>query len=340
MPRTSKLLSTISPSRVERLLGCPLRLAFEQSNFSSLDGHVSSFAVVGLTVHRAIQLCLEEREWTLDEAWIVAREEMMAVGPNPELAPNARRARLRLEKRLPELLAYIDACEPARLSLEEELADPNGALVGRLDLLVLGKSPRVVDYKTGPVSDDSLPRRSYERQLQLYAWLAAAALNVTVEGAALFSLRQGIVEIDVSKEKQDLAAAQAMQAVSAFNGRVPGSQPASPSEDMCGWCPFLGRCDPAWEALASGDVVRLGWGDAVQGPIRSTVTVSESGFAAVPVEALYGTVFGPTTIIDVPADEVENLSVGKVLSAWSLARRSTQPTTLAWREGISHLQSN
>ena len=128
-------------------------------------------------------------------------------------------------------------------------------------------------------------------------------LGFEVDSAALFSLREGIIDIDVSREQQDVAIMQTLDARSAYNARVPGSQPATPTAESCGWCPFVGRCDPAWDGLNSGEIERLGWGDAVRGVIRSPVTLTESGLAAMQLEAQFGTVRGLAAIIDVPAHE-------------------------------------
>jgi hypothetical protein len=211
--------------------------------------------------------------------------------------------------------------------------------MGRIDLLVLGRSPCVIDYKSGVASVDGHAVRPYERQLQIYAWLVSAALNVDIQSGALFSLRQGIIEVELSASDQTAATAEALEAKAAFNARVPGAQPATPSVESCGWCPFVGRCGAAWEALGSGAMERIGWGDAIRGTVAGPVMSSASGHAAIPVDAQSGTICGPITIIDVPASAVVGLTVGARVSAWSLARRATEPVILAWREDASHLTS-
>jgi PD-(D/E)XK nuclease superfamily len=315
-----------------------MRIAFEQSNAFLRSASTSTFALLGTTVHRVIELSLTDTGLSLSAAWDQATEEMSSIGPDPRLAPGARRAQLRLERRFPELRAYIDARGPTELCLERELTAPDGSLTGRPDLLILGRVPAIVDYKTGLVAEGRQPHETYERQLRIYASLAESVLGIDVECAALFSLRQGIVEIDVAKILREATVEQVERAVVEFNVRVPGIQPATPSEMSCEWCPFVGLCDPAWEALDSGAVVGFGWGEAVRGVVSDPITISESGLAAVPVSVVIGTVRGATMIIDVPAAVTEGLVPGSKLSAWCLARRGEDPVALAWRDESSHLQ--
>ena len=152
----------MSPSRIERLLACPLRIAFEQAHgqVPARKGQRSAFATVGLAVHRTIEFFLGEGAFSLDNAWNVACQELNTTGPDPRAAPGARRARLRLERRLPELLTYIESRRPTKLCMERELASPGGEIVGAARLLVLGALPSIVDYKTGVVEVDGRPRRS------------------------------------------------------------------------------------------------------------------------------------------------------------------------------------
>jgi hypothetical protein len=215
--------------------------------------------------------------------------------------------------------------------LERELAAPDGSFAGRLDLLILGRTPAVVDYKTGLVERDGQPDESYERQLRIYAWLADQALDVDIRVAALFSLRQGMVEVDASRTQRDAAMRYATAAVTEFNSRVPGVQPASPSQVACG-------CDATWAAVGAGDIEGFGWGDAVRGIVPAPPLRSADGHAAIQVNVEVGTVSGQAILIDVPASLVQDLLPGSRLSAWSLVRRSVEPNTLAWREQSSHIR--
>ncbi len=337
-PTSSRPLLTVSPTRLERLLACPLRIAFEQTATVSGTAAASPWALVGVAIHRTIELCLEDPPLDLDAAWTVACDVLAQTGRDPREAPNARRSFLRLQRRLPELIQYVAQREPTETRRECDLTSPDGTLSGQIDLLLLGSRPSVVDHKTGVVLTDGAPSSHYERQLAIYAWLVEASLGVEVDDAALFSLRDGIVEIDVSRSVRDRAVAEATDARDAFNARAPGAQPATPSDRACGTCPFVGPCDPTWDAVKQGLIDRFGWGDAVRGQLTAPIVRSAGGTAAVPLDVPVGTITGEAMLIDVPTVMIEGCSVGDWVSAWRLARRSDEPLTLAWRDGTSALQ--
>jgi hypothetical protein len=288
-------------------------------------------------VHRTIELSLGEPAPGLTAAWKQACDELADEGIDPLTAPNARRSLLRLERRLPDLLAYIEEREPATRLREQELTSTDGSVTGLADLVLLGGRPSIVDHKTGIVLADGLPRSQYERQLSLYAWLVDESLGVDVVDGALFSLRDGVVPVDVSGKVREPIVAAALRARDEYNARAPGEQPATPSETACGGCPFVGPCDRAWDALRAGAIEHLGWGEAARGPLRAPIVVAAGEVSAVPIAVGDGTVGGDAVIIDVPSALVTGCSVGDVLSAWHLAKRSDEPLTLAWREGASAL---
>jgi ATP-dependent exoDNAse (exonuclease V) beta subunit len=168
--------------------------------------------LVGVAVHRTIELCLGDPPLELDAAWAQACDEPTAAGPDPRAAPSARRSYLRLQRRLPELVEYVSQREPTEILREHVLTSADGVINGQIDLLLIGARPSVVDHKTGVVLADGLPRQQYERQLALYAWLVDAALGIEVNDAALFSLRDGVVEVDVSRGIREETAAEALRA--------------------------------------------------------------------------------------------------------------------------------
>lgn len=337
-PTSSRPLLTLSPTRVERLLACPLRIAFEQAATGRGAASASSWALVGVAVHRTIELCLDDPPLDLHAAWTEACEALAQAGPDPRDAPSARRSLLRLQRRLPELIQYVEDREPTETRRECDLASPDGTLSGKIDLLLLGSRPSVVDHKTGVVLADGGLSGRYERQLAVYAWLVEASLGIAVDDAALFSLRDGIVEVDVSRSVRERAVAETTDARDAFNARVPGAQPATPSDRACGTCPFVGPCDSTWVALRQGLIDGIGWGDAVRGHLRAPIVSSAGGTTAVALDVQAGTTRGDVMLIDVPNVMVEGCSVGDEVAAWRLARRSDEPLTLAWREGTSSLQ--
>lgn len=337
-PTTSRPLPTISPTRLERLRSCPLRIAFEQAAPRTAPVQDSPWALVGTAIHRAIELCLEDSPLGVDEAWSQACDEATRTGADPRAAVSARRSFLRLQRRLPDLLEYIAQRRPTEIRRECVVTSPDGTLSGQLDLLIVSARPSIVDHKTGTVLADGLPRGHYERQLALYAWLVETSLGLEVNEAALFSLRDGIIEVDVTRAVRDRIASESIQARDEFNARAPDAQPATPSDDACGPCPYVGSCDFTWDALRQGLIEEgYGWGDAVRGRLRAPAITAADGTTAVPLDVEVGTVTGEAMIIDVPVAVLERCGVGSQISAWRLARRSEQPLTLVWREGSSAL---
>lgn len=337
-PTTSSALAELSPTRLERLLQCPLRIAFEQAGagFGSRAAR-SPWALVGLAVHRAVELCLDDPPSELTDAWAASCDELAADGTDPRGAPNARRAFLRLERRLPELLAYVEDHQPAEKMREAFVRSRDGVIGGQVDLLLHGPRTAVVDHKTGAVLNDGEPRGAYERQLQIYAWVIEDSLGIDPQEGALFSLREGIVSVDVSREKRDQVIVEALEARDQYNGRAPGRQPGRPTQEACGRCPFVGPCDTAWGSLATGLVEGFGWGDAIRGTVTKPVVVAAGGAAAIVLNVQEGTVQGEGVLFDVPLESVANLAEGDRLAAWHLARRSDEPLVLAWRGGSSRL---
>jgi hypothetical protein len=336
-PVTSQPLATLSPARLERLLCCPLRVAFEQQGQGDRHEPPSPAALVGVAIHRAIELILRKKAEGPDDAWKRACDELADKGGDPRVFPTARRARLRLERRLPELLAYIDARSPVELLVEEPLTSRDGTIHGRPDLLILGPHPTIVDFKTGRVTGEDDPHPAYERQLTIYAWLAASCLGIDVD-AALFSLREGIVPIDVSPPLRAQLMTEAMTARDDFNARAPGPQPGRPHEDHCRWCPFGCSCDDLWAALAAGEVDSVGWGEAVRGEVTANVVTTAIGVAALPINLVEGTRRGLAVVIDVPEPVASGLQIGDYLAFIGLGLRSDSPLTLVWSDLTSRFE--
>lgn len=334
-PAASQQIAAISPSSAERLVACALRVAFEQASTGRGRSSASPWSLVGQAVHRAIELNLADEPMDLESAWSRACEELAGRGVDPRSAPSARRTLLRLKRGLPDLLAYIAAREPTGKLRERRLASPDGRVTGQIDLLLVGGRPAIVDYKSGLVLDDGEPSEHFRRQLMIYAWLAEAALGLDVAEGALFSLRDGIVEFDVSKGARTSVMSQLFAVVDAYNERVPGPQPATPSDEACEHCQYVGSCSAAWEALDAGTIERFGWGDAARCTVREPIVLSAGGTAAIPLDVVAGTCDGPGMLIDVPSALVVGFDVGSRFSAWRLGRRSDDPLTLAWREGTS-----
>src|SRR4051794_16446277 len=136
-----------------------------------------------------------------EATWQAACDELAPRSGDPRSLPGARRASLRFVQRAPELLRLVEDVAPEECLPEEELLSADGALGGTADLLLLRASDLVVvDHKTGFVSDEDRPKAGYERQVRIYAGLASERFERPAARGLLMSMREGIVEVDVSAD--------------------------------------------------------------------------------------------------------------------------------------------
>lgn len=330
-PAASQELEYLAPARIQRLLACPLKIAFEQAQPPTRAPSGSPAAQLGLTAHRAIELFFADGSNSIEDAWQQACHEMSDQSVDVEALTGARRMRLRLHQRLPALVHFVEQQSPRQIILEEALACQDVALTGRPDMVLVGHAITVVDYKSGTVERDVGVNSAHAQQLAVYAWLAAHSLRSEDVHAVLFSLRRGILAVDVSPTTRDSIVRRALDARDAYNERVPGPQPATPSQDACNWCPHACPCPAAWEALQDGRVAMLRNGEAARGRLTDRGETLERGPVALTLTSEAGTATGPLTIIDVPADVADGLAVGTEAAFVGLGLRSKDPLVLQWR---------
>lgn len=200
----------------------------------------------------------------------------------PEEWPGYAIKRARLKKaaqRLHSLLA--SAGHDAELISEASLRTPDGRLQGRPDLVVRAVDESwVVDFKSGGVmaGDGRTPREAYTRQLHLYALLEAAAGGRWPSRAFLVPLNGPLVEIPLDQATAAGLGEQARQAIESFNSVAPNTQPAAPSPETCGYCPWMTSCSAFWQAADA-------WGEdslaAAGGVVRSAAHAQFGGVTMV-----------------------------------------------------------
>ena len=79
------------------------------------------------------------------------------------------------------------------------------------------------------------------------------------------------VTIPVEPAACEALADDARRLIAAFNAAVPGTQPATPSLQGCGYCPFPPQCDPFWAACGADWQPNL---LAVAGTVLDTFTTT------------------------------------------------------------------
>ncbi len=286
--------------------------------------------MVGLTAHRTIEMCVRSDSLEIEQAWQRACVEYAALGQDPRNRPDARRTLLRLGRRLPQLLAFIEACSPVRdLLTEQELLSRNGQIYGIVDLIVVGEQSSVVDYKTGFVTEETQPLAHHLRQLALYAHLVSDCLSTNVSRAAIFSLREGIVTVDVSETVRNPIVEECLAALQTYNERVPGTQPAVPSVGSCSYCPFIGRCDEFWGPQGLEGGLELTSGTCITGRVNGPPLLTTSGFGA--VELTLGANDLRAVVTDIPGDLLSDVKAGNIIRCWRLRADPATPATMEWK---------
>lgn len=328
---------------MDSLLHCPSAFAFAQVEPRSYGDRntPSTSAVVGVVIHRSIELLLRDNVETVDQAWEMACQEQRDSGIEPESRPDARRAKLRLERKMPTLLNFIRARNPTQeLIVEEPLSSKDGLIRGQVDLVVIGENPCIIDYKSGLVTEDGYPKEHFVRQLCLYAHLVQDDLGIDIDDAFLFSLREGLWPVDVSSPVRNPIVEESLEAQKLFNSRVPGPQPAFPSVTACSFCRHVGECDEFWGPAGVGGGMEPESGVCVSGHVSARPVISASGVGAISV--LVGSTPNDhlLTITDIPNHLVEELEPGDNINCWRLRDSVDSPYVLTWKSGQSGLVRN
>jgi RecB family exonuclease len=204
----------------------------------------------------------EEFDGALKEALdaLAAEGHAAALPASPSAWPGFATRRARLYKaaaRLRALLGQVGG--DAEFVCEHPMSALDGRLRGRPDLVVRDKSHHwVVDYKTGSILEhDNSPKSGYVRQLLLYSVMERAESGSLPDHAWLVPLKGAPLDVPVAEQDCDAVSEELLQALEGYNERAPGPQPASPSADSCGWCPYAGVCPGFWAACGEDWAHRL-----------------------------------------------------------------------------------
>jgi len=332
VPTSSQGIGRISPTRLRRLLSCPLGVAFDQARRPGRRSGGSPAALVGTAIHRCIEALLRDRSQTLEGAWELTCQTMATEGNDPTQAPNSRRAFSRLRRRVPALLELVDDAEwTGEPLIEERLTSNDGIFEGKPDLVLVGQRRLlVVDYKSGFVSDDGAVEEDYSDQLLLYAHLSAEVHGIDSVDAFLLSLREGLVPVDVSEEQRGQYVQRAIDEVQAYDQRVPGLQPATPSEDVCHWCNHACACDHLWDEIGKGQVLEPWGGHALEGELLDSPTTARNNLSAARIRVERGTVAGDVTVSDIPQGSTGGMSEGSRVRIVGLRQIRDDSHGLAW----------
>jgi hypothetical protein len=334
-PMSSQALGPVSPSLLARLV-CPLRVAFEQAG-SGGGAESSEAAALGTVAHRAIELTLGGSR--LEAAWEQGcNEQRDRSGVDPMDYPAARRTLLRLKKHLPRLLDLLAFMPDARRSSETWLVTDDQALGGQPDLVAIDSDnlAMVVDYKSGLVSDDEGVKAAYVRQLLFYGVLISECLHATPVMLALLSLREGVVQIEPTAQGMAEVATLARAARLEYNRRVPGTQPASASEENCHWCRYAARCGAFWQEVQPDWSASVG--EVIRGRVEAQPEHATTGVTTLRVLVERGPLAGSIAVLaGIPSVLVAEAAVGSSISVLDLRTQSADPLVLTWTNRATSL---
>lgn len=260
--------TTLSPSRVESFMSCPL--AFRFSSIEKLPDPPSRASVLGTHVHRILELLFEHAPSERTDAAVAAAitqatDELRVDRDFVYLAFDTDKERAFLDEAAQLTRSAIAMQDPSSIdvvALEKWVEAPIGpvTLRGIIDRLERVDGRLVVsDYKTGKA-----PRQGYEQSalsgVRFYAVLCEAALGERPDAVQLLYVRTGdTISVQPTDANRRLMENR-LTAVHSAIGRAcaTGEFPARTSAlcSFCAykqWCPEFGG-DPRRAAIEAPEV--------------------------------------------------------------------------------------
>ncbi|MGO1943440.1 MAG: ATP-dependent helicase [Ancrocorticia sp.] len=234
---------SVSPSRVEKLLECPLQGFLQGVGAESAEGQEA--ASLGTFIHA---LAEELPHGSLSEYIALMDERWYAEFGDPEEGFSAAKLHRRARSMVETLAEYVkDHPEPVKPEERVHLdVDANTALNASLDRVTLTDAgARVADFKTGK----TVPTKSAAAdhiQMQIYQWIVEKTYGAS-DGAELVYLGKAMGDGSPDfREQAPLDAAGRERAESRINEaanilRAAGF-PARPEENVCKRCSFKTVC--------------------------------------------------------------------------------------------------
>jgi RecB family exonuclease len=309
-----------------------------ESPFSSRRREQSHSARVGTAIHKCIEIVISKKSSTLEEAWSIACDQLALSGPDPKNSPNAYRSFLRLKKKLPSLLELIESRSGGSPEIQEKrMASKDGLFRGQPDIVIKKPLATIIDHKSGSVLVDDQTNSKYVHQLLFYAYLVEESLSLDVNDAWLFSLIDGLIQIDVSAGVRNPFIAKARKLIQSFNDALPEAKSGQPSEEACKWCPHTNKCDFFWEDLALREATDFNTYQMLEGTSIGMPEHAKNNNSALFIAVDGGTFFGKTTISFVPSELTKPVMSGSRVRISHLRKNQKTTSTFSWVSGKSTL---
>jgi len=206
----------------------------------------------------------------LARASVALRAKCLSAGPRIATAPNAKQtSRLGLNSSI----------------REQDFAACDGKLLGRPDVI---RANEVIDYKSGAIMEydeatqNDVVKIAYIRQLRIYGYLVKEKLGWWPSRGILLPLAGAGIEVALDPIECAREATEAVALLDAYNGKlIAGAAPeefASPSSQVCRWCPYKILCPAFWQNAVPEWSGQLD-GAAVEGVLAEAPTVIHGGAA-------------------------------------------------------------
>lgn len=275
-------LPYISPTSVNQLRQCMLRVAFDSDVASRVSIMFNPAAHLGSVCHRVLEsigkgAISPNADWnaSFEQLWQseVTKQEMTVHNNLQDQNLGAmrywrgyaiKRARLKhLAYQLWLKQRYhlsITNRPPHSTGIEFRYTAFQGQMRGTADMVRWETGELIIeDYKTGVITDhdevtgDTILRESYRQQLLLYAAMHHDTTSHWPTRARLIPLEGVPIEFPIDKVVASHVAAEALDLLKQYNNAVTNSatqsELANPSAIHCHWCPYKTVCDTLWEHI-------------------------------------------------------------------------------------------
>jgi len=266
-------IQAIAPTEANRLLDCPLQLAFSKDDqFASAD-RTSPKRILGIAAHavrerayRSGQIPVADRSSNFADLWeqeISAGHKQLITDWSPAAPPEPSRwkgyqltntSSLRSAARIAAAIPFRSPSAQgpiASIGLERPLAAPDHRLRGRVDRIDrVDGGLRVVDIKSGKVTDGI--QTAYRRQLLLYAVLVHADTGEWPKEISIEPVTGQPITIALDPAEALEAAAEVNVAIDSYNKHLDHDSIISAARadpETCRFCPYRTTCAAYWAAV-------------------------------------------------------------------------------------------
>lgn len=324
-----ELPSELSPSAINDLFECPLRMAFRFDRRFAHLRRPSQQSALGLAAHAVVEALSKgllrgvseaaETKQRIRDAWDVHIEAQAnglaeawapSIPPEPEQWPGYHLTRARVFRRAMRY-ASTGALAGYRppLAIEVTLSDVRLGLRGRPDRVEeVGGKRCVVDLKTG--LQQSTPTAYQRRQLLVYAHLVRSATGELPSAVAIEDASGRRWEEAVDVEEVESLLTDFRDRRREFDSAVRSSDIqslASTDAGTCRWCPYRISCPAYWTDLS------ISWEHgAAAGKVTDVVHDQSRGVLEMEIESPAddaGTLWVLTGVSRGPAAKGEDVAV-------------------------------